>query len=112
MAQRGADASERSLGIRRSPIYKRPVVAQLEVPAYARTDASNPQEMRRADAADAALNKQRGYVERVPSITSPEVVTASDEALTKPNAFTNAFGNLGGSVVVLLDQSILTVQTE
>jgi hypothetical protein len=97
MAQRGADASERSLGIRRSPIYKRPVVAQLEVPAYARTNASNPQEMRRADAADAALNKQRGYVERVPSITSPEVVTASDEALTKPNAFTNAFGGMGGS---------------
>lgn len=95
MARGGADASERSLGIRRSPIYSRPVVAQLPVPAYVRTDATNPQEMRRADAADAALNKQRGYVQHVPVITSPTVVNAADTALGQQNAFGNAFAGLG-----------------
>jgi hypothetical protein len=95
MARGGADASERSLGIRRSPIYSRPVVAQLPVQQYVRTDATNPQEMRRADAADAALNKQRGYVQHVPTITSPTVVTAADTALGQQNAFRNAFAGSG-----------------
>lgn len=100
MAQRGADASERSPGIRRSPVYKKDnkVVATVADPTmYVRTDSSNQQEMRRADAADAALNKQRGYVEQVPVSGSTVVQDAVNTALNKPNAFTNAFGNPGGA---------------
>lgn len=98
MAQRGADASERSPGIKRSPVYKKnnKVVATVADPTmYVRTDASNQQEMRRADAADAALNQQRGYVQQgANTIAAQEAI---DEALAEKNAFTNAFGNPGGA---------------
>ena len=100
MAQRGADASDRSPGIRRSPIYKKDkkVVATVADPTkYTRTDASNQQEMRRADAADAALNKQRGYVQQVPVAGSTVVQDTVNTALNEQNPFTNAFGNPGGS---------------
>ena len=100
MAQRGADASERSLGIRKSPVYKKDkkVVATVADPTkYTRTDASNQQEMRRADAADAALNQQRGYVQQVPVAGSTVVQDTVNTALNEPNPFTNAFGNPGGS---------------
>lgn len=99
MARRGADASERSVGIRRSPIYKKDkkVVATVADPTkYTRTDASNQQEMRRADAADAALNKQRGYVQQVPVTGSTVVQDAVNTALNEQNPFTDAFGGSGG----------------
>jgi hypothetical protein len=94
MAPRGADATERSLGIKTSPIFSKPVVAKVADPTlYVRGNATNTQEMRRADAADAALNKQRGYVQMVPSAAQAEAEALV--ALAAPNAFTNAFGNMG-----------------
>jgi hypothetical protein len=99
MARRGADASERSPGIRRSPVYKKDnkVVATVADPTkYTRTDSSNQQEIRRAETADAALNKQRGYVQQVPAMTNTAVSDAVNTALNQPNAFTNAFGGSGG----------------
>jgi len=98
MAQRGADASERSPGIRRSPVYKKDkkVVATVADPTiYTRTDSSNQQEMRRADAADAAKVARDGVI-NVPSMTNTVVSDAVNTALNKPNAFTNAFGGSGG----------------
>jgi len=98
MAQRGADASERSPGIRRSPVYKKDkkVVATVADPTmYTRTDSSNQQEMRRADAADAAKVARDGVI-KVPAMTNTVVSDAVNTALNKPNAFTNAFGGSGG----------------
>lgn len=91
MAQRGADSSERSPGIRRSPVY-----AKVTDPTqYTRTDSSNQQEMRRADAADVALNKQRSFV--APGINTLAAQQAADAALNSSNAFTNGFTGLNGS---------------
>ena len=96
MAQRGADATERSLGIKKSPIFSKPVVAKLPDPTlYVRGNATNAQEMRRADAADAALNKQRGYVQMVPSAAQAEAEALA--ALQEPTSFTNTITNLGNS---------------
>ena len=99
MAARGADASERSTGIRRSPLYpaKNPVVTTVADPTqYTRTDAPNQQQIRMSDAADAAKVASVG-VRHVPVSTTPGVTTASNTALSQPNAFTNAFGSLGNS---------------
>ena len=97
MAARGADASERSTGIRRSPLYpgKNKVVATVTDPTkYTRTDSSNQQEMRRADAADAAKVASVGVVKT--DLRTPAQI-AADKALQEPTTFTNAFTNPGGS---------------
>lgn len=101
MAQGGtADhPNTRSLGVKRSTIYpaKNPVVTTVADPTrYTRTDAPNQQQIRMSDAADAAKVASVG-VRHVPVSTTPGVTTASNTALNQPNAFTNAFGNMGGS---------------
>jgi hypothetical protein len=95
MAARGADASERSTGIRTSPLYpgKNKVVAQVADPTqYVRTDASNPQEMRRADAADALKVARDGVIKT--DLRTPAQI-ATDKALQEPTSFTNTINNLG-----------------
>jgi len=96
MAARGADATDRSLGIKKSPIFSKPVVAKVADPTlYVRGNATNQQEMRRADAADAALNKQRGYVQMVPSAAQAEAEALA--ALEKETAFKQSLINNNGS---------------
>jgi hypothetical protein len=96
-----ADKYDRSPGLKRDklkygPNPKNTVVATVTDPTkYTRTDSSNQQEIRRSEAADAALNKQRGFV--APGVNTIEAQTVADKALAERNAFTDAFGNMGGS---------------
>lgn len=97
MAPRGADASERSTGIRTSSLYpsKNKVVAQVQDPTqYVRTGATNPQEMRNADRADALKVARDGVIKT--DLRTPAQI-AADKALQEPTGFTSAITGLGGS---------------
>jgi len=95
MAPRGADASERSTGIRTSSLYpaKNKVVVTVADPTmYVRGNATNQQEIRRSEAADAAKVARDGVKPGVNTVAAQE---AAKKALEEKNAFTNAFGNMG-----------------
>lgn len=87
-----ADSYQRSVGVKRSPIY-----AKVPDPTqYTRGNASIQQEMRKADAANKAKVERDGII-NVPTIDSPEVVAAAEAALAEANPFTAATRNLNNS---------------
>ena len=90
MAPRGADATERSLGIKTSPVYTR----TTDPDRYLRGNATNQQEMRKADAADKIIADRYGVVKT--DLRTPAQI-AADKALQEPTAFTKAITGLSGS---------------
>jgi len=96
----GADAYDKSPGLRKSALKYGPystnkVVATTADPTmYVRGNASNTQEIRRSEAADAAKVARDGVQPGANTILAKEI---ADKALAEKNAFTNAFTGLGGS---------------
>ena len=90
-----ADSYDRSNGVKTAPVYTR----VTDPDRYLRGNNTIQQEMRNSDAAGKLMNDRYGGPIKVPTINSPEVITAADAALSAQNAFTNAatgFGS-GGS---------------
>jgi hypothetical protein len=88
-----ADSYQRSVGVKKSPIYTR----VTDPDRYMRGNSTNTQEMRKADAADKIIADRYGVLKT--DLNTPAQI-AADEALQEPNAFTTAaagLGDLGGS---------------
>jgi hypothetical protein len=95
-----ADKYDRSPGLKRDklkygPYSSNKVVAQVADPTqYVRTDATNQQEMRNADRADALKVARDGVVKT--DLRTPAQI-AADKALQEPTSFTNAITGMGSS---------------
>ena len=85
-----ADSAERSTGVKKANVYTR----VTDPDRYLRGNATNQQEMRRADAADKIIADRYGVLQT--NLNTP-AQTAADEALAAPNPFTSAVTGLGGS---------------
>ena len=85
-----ADSAERSTGVKKANVYTR----VTDPDRYLRGNATNQQEMRRADAADKIIADRYGVVKT--DLNTP-AQTAADEALTTPTAFTSAVTGFSGS---------------
>ena len=95
-----ADKYDRSPGLKRDALKYGPysankVVATVADPTmYVRGNATNQQEIRRSEAADAAKVARDGVVKT--DLRTPAQV-AADKALQEPTSFTNTITNLGNS---------------
>ena len=85
-----ADAYDRTTGVKKANIYTR----VTDPDRYMRSNSTNTQEMRKADAADQIIADRYGVLKT--DLNEPAQITA-DEALQEPNAFTDAAARLDGS---------------